>query len=105
MSDNGLVKALEILNKTEDRLIVWDSARDQAFVVMNLAEYQRLIFDQADIRDLTEDQLLHRINRDIAVWKSSQENQPDPENFANESQENTETETDQTYYFEPVDQL
>lgn len=55
-------------------MIIFDGNKpDNAYVVMGLDEYERLILDRSEVRSLTEDQLLDKINRDIAIWKSENE--------------------------------
>jgi len=73
MLDN-LERAINLAKKTGDRLIVFDSAKPaNAYVVMSLVDYENLVTKNSLIRDLTEDELLDKINRDIAIWKSEQE--------------------------------
>ena len=105
-----LNKALKLAKKTGDRLIVFEGPESEnAFVVMNLEQYEDLLectgcgddcecdhdhdheyeddasidfddesmepanFDYAsELRNLTEEELLDKINRDIALWKESQ---------------------------------
>jgi hypothetical protein len=75
--NNKLQKAINISKKTGDRIIVFDSAKDDnPFVVMNLDDYERLIVSRSGVGDLTEDELLDKINRDIAIWKSENEELP-----------------------------
>lgn len=70
---NQLEKAINLCKKTGDRLIVFDSVKSEnPFVVMNLDEYENLAVGRAEIRGLTENELLDKINRDIAIWKSEQ---------------------------------
>ena len=71
---NQLQKALALSKKTGDRLIVFDLGRDvDPFVVMDLAEYEKIIIGQSGVRGLTEDELLDKINRDIAIWRGEQD--------------------------------
>lgn len=64
-------KAINLAKKTGDRLIVFDHPRSQSpFVIMPLEEYEKMAVGQSEVRGLTEDELLDKINRDIAVWKS-----------------------------------
>lgn len=66
-------KAINLVKKTGDRLIVFDSAKpDNIFVVMSLKDYENLVLGKSEVRGLTEDELLDKINRDIAIWKSEQ---------------------------------
>ncbi len=69
-----LQKAINLVKKTGDRIIVFDSAKtSNPYVVMDLNEYEKLIIGRSEVRGLTEDELLDKINRDIAIWKSEQE--------------------------------
>ncbi|MDD4271508.1 MAG: hypothetical protein PHF50_01745 [Patescibacteria group bacterium] len=69
-----LQKAINLAKKTGDKLIVFDSSKpDNMFVVMSLKDYENLVLGKSEVRGLTEDELLDKINRDIAIWKSDQE--------------------------------
>ena len=71
---NQLRKVLDLARKTGDRIIVFDHENsDNTFVVMSLSDYEKLILGKNEVRGLTEDELLDKINRDIAIWKSEQE--------------------------------
>jgi len=73
MLDN-LERAINLAKKTGDRLIVFDSMKPaNAYVVMSLLDYENLVLSKNPVRDLTEDELLDKINRDIAIWKNEQE--------------------------------
>ncbi|MDD5071390.1 MAG: hypothetical protein PHQ42_01500 [Patescibacteria group bacterium] len=68
---NQLQKAINLAKITGDKIIVIDSAKpDSVFVIMGLEEYEKFVLGQNELRNLTEDELLDRINRDIAIWKS-----------------------------------
>jgi hypothetical protein len=69
-----LQKAINLAKKTGDRLIVFDSSKqDSVFVVMSLKDYENLVLGKSEVRGLTEDELLDKINRDIAIWKSERD--------------------------------
>ena len=68
-----LQKAISLAKKTGDKLVVFDSAKpDNVFVVLSLKDYENLVLGKSEVRGLTEDGLLDKINRDIAIWKSDQ---------------------------------
>ncbi len=68
-----LQKAINLVKKTGDRLIVFDSSKpENVFVIMSLKDYENLVLGKSEVRGLTEDELLDKINRDIAIWKSEQ---------------------------------
>ena len=69
-----LQKAIDLVKKTGDRIIVFDSVKsDNVYVIMNIKDYENLILGKSEVRGLTEDELLDKINRDIAIWKSEKE--------------------------------
>jgi hypothetical protein len=69
-----LQKAILLARKTGDKLIVFDSSNPEAaYVIMTLDQYERIAENQTKITGLTEQELLDKINRDIAIWKSEQE--------------------------------
>jgi len=69
----AIQKVFNLINKTGDRCIVLSEQQDDAYVIMSLQEYERMTIGRSAVTDLTEEELLDRINRDIAVWKSQQE--------------------------------
>ncbi len=73
-----LQKAINLIQKTGDRIIVFDKAKpEETFVLMSLPEYEKLVIGRSEVRNLTEDELLDKINRDIAIWKSENDNDND----------------------------
>jgi len=74
-----LQKAINLAKKTGDKLIVFDSSKpENVFVVMSVKDYENLVLGKSEVRGLTEDELLDKINRDIAIWKTDQKEE---ENF------------------------
>ena len=67
-----LDKVLALVAKTGDKIIVVSETHDPC-VVMSLKDYDYLITGSSAVNELTEDQLLDKLNRDIAVWKSVQD--------------------------------
>jgi PHD/YefM family antitoxin component YafN of YafNO toxin-antitoxin module len=68
----NLEKVLELTAKTGDKIIVI-SETHEPFVILSLKEYQALMSHNTNLQELTEQELLEKINRDIAVWKASQD--------------------------------
>jgi len=69
-------KVLDLAAKTGDKVIVLSDYHDP-YVIMTIKEYEALLHGPSSVKDLSEDELLSKINRDIAVWKASQENLDD----------------------------
>ena len=72
MNQTSLEQLVELIKKTGDKLVVLDKKNSSAFVVLSLRDYERLALNKDGVKDLTEDELLNKINRDIAIWKSEQ---------------------------------
>lgn len=67
-------KAIDLIKKTGDKLIIFNSAKpDNGYVIMGVKDYENLVLGKSEVRGLTENELLDKINRDIAVWKSERE--------------------------------
>jgi len=69
---NQLERAINLIRKTGDRLLVSDK-KENIYALMALDQYEDLIHERSGVRGLTEDGLLDKINRDIAIWKSDQD--------------------------------
>ena len=120
-------KVTEIIRKTGDKLLILDENDNPGYVIMSISDYERLILGKSEVKGLTEDEFLDKINRDIAIWKSSQDDDRLPleqrdfrekigefidfqpnyfdfnEDFADsEDDDDSENEEDR-YYFEPVE--
>lgn len=108
MNDN-LKKIIQLMKKTGDRCVVFDSHANETFVVMSLSEYETLIDKHQEISTLTEIEFLDRINREIAIWKSAQEE----ESFSDSEfplikkdddiHDKKKTADEDVFYFEPID--
>lgn len=74
---NELKRIINLARKTGDRIIVVDSSSPfvRPYVVMDLDSYEKLTAGSSRVKGLTEDELLDKINGDIAVWKNAQENE------------------------------
>lgn len=120
---NSLEKIIELIKKTGDNCVVLDSSGNPAYVVLGFSQYEKLLADKSAIAELTEDELLNKINRDIAVWRAKQQEdeesnwepidnlngEPKIEPIADEKAVNKANiaaepdESDEKYYFEPID--
>jgi hypothetical protein len=96
----SLKKILELIKKTGDRFIFEDE-ENNLYIVLGLADYENLIWKHSDVRELTEEELLNKINKDIALWKASQE-EKNIINFEDFDEDKDSLEED-NYYLEPVE--
>lgn len=72
---NQLERAINLAAKTGDKIIVVDELNDRSSVVMNLDEYEKLLNSEnkinTEIENLTEEELLDKINHDIVTWREA----------------------------------
>ena len=129
----SIQRVINLIKKTGDKVVILDKNDDLDCVIMTINDYEKLVIGKADIKGLTEDELLDKINRDIEIWKDSQENEHlpiDQHDFSQELDKNSELvidygfnemptefinpdfslnldesddEDDDRYYFEPVE--
>lgn len=108
---NDIEKALNLAKITGDRVIVVDRDLGRSFVIISLDEYEKLAVKNSGIvkiSDLTEDELLDKINRDIASWRQinqTKEEETNNTDFSKEiiEEEDEEVEEDNTYYYSQED--
>jgi len=103
---NNFEKIFRLVQRTGEKCIFYDTSTDDHFVIMPLCEYERLIDEDNDIMDLTQAELLDKINRDIAMWKAAQEEEtPDwlDDDFTNKNRVNIDDISDDKFYLEPLE--
>jgi len=116
-----LKKVIKLVKKTGDRIIVFDPDEgEENFVVLPWEEYERLLsnsgfiaqnqFSGEEVKNLTENELIDKINRDIAAWKTENEDKKLDSYkiiesvLESEPEEEVEPEEDNFYYYnEPED--
>ncbi|MFA6382853.1 MAG: hypothetical protein WCX17_00310 [Parcubacteria group bacterium] len=91
MFDKKLKEALELLG---GKAILNDE--QQYYVVMTLKEFKKM--KQDGVEGLTKQELVDKINNDIAIWKVSQED----EEMAIKMEELEESEPEEIHYEKPV---
>ncbi|WKZ24426.1 MAG: hypothetical protein QY321_02305 [Patescibacteria group bacterium] len=72
MNDH-IQRLIDLINKTGDKVIVFDKAEpEKSYVVCGLRDYEEMIKRSLKTESLTEDELIDKINSDIAKWKNGQ---------------------------------
>jgi len=112
----SIEKIIDLIKKTGDKCIILDAEGQPQYVIMSFDDYEKLISAKMEVAGLTEDELLDKINRDIANWKSGQEEEkinnwqpveetPKKEVKIDDSSLNLEKKEDKEdkYDFEPID--
>jgi hypothetical protein len=71
MQNSQLNRVLSLVRRTGDRMIIMDNESDSVMVLMGLDAYEKMLGTGPDsLVDLSEEQMLEKINRDIAKWRS-----------------------------------
>lgn len=70
---SSLDRLINLAKRTGDRLIIHDPVEGRDIVIMDVEHYERLVLERQDVRELSSDQMLDQINRDIAIWRSNKE--------------------------------
>ena len=72
MQNSQLNRVINLIKRTGDKTVIMDNESDSALMLMDLGAYEKML-DQprgVDIKKLTEEELLEKINRDVAVWRA-----------------------------------
>lgn len=103
-------KVLDLIKKTGDKGIVLDESGDPKYVIMSFFDYEKFVEGRSEVKGLTEDELLAKINRDIEIWKGSHKDSLplDQYDFSTKLEKEAEKslnleEEEDRYYFEPVE--
>ncbi|MFH0819639.1 MAG: hypothetical protein V1892_01265 [bacterium] len=107
MDNKQLKQIIDLIKKTGDRLVILDQ-KGAGFVMMDVNDYEKLILAKSEVKDLTEDELLDKINRDIAIWKANQSQEAELDKMVDydkmektqDSQSDSSSEEDK-FYIEP----
>lgn len=55
-------------------MVIMDNESDSAMMLMDLSAYEKMLAEPSretvDVKKLTEEELLEKINRDVAVWRA-----------------------------------
>jgi PHD/YefM family antitoxin component YafN of YafNO toxin-antitoxin module len=66
----NLDKVIKLIQKTGDKCVILNGD-EEPIVVMNLDDYERLNFQKNEVSNLTQVELLDKINREIAIWRTA----------------------------------
>jgi len=115
MNSDLLKRVLEIVKKTGDKFVIADEAGGGAYVVMELADYEKLLAGSPKknfsasagssrgelVKDLPEEEILSRINQEIRSWQDEKIKEPAVEAAA--AAPKSDLEEEEKYYLEPLE--
>ena len=63
----------EIIDSAGGRYIIVENGKP-AYIVMNFEEYKEAVLNRKELRALTEEELIDKINSDISLWRENKGN-------------------------------
>ena len=73
-----LQRVINLIKKTGDKAIILDENGEPNYAIMTISDYESLILGKSEVRGLTEEELLAKINREITIWKEDSEREQMP---------------------------
>lgn len=64
-----LSKIIKLIEKTGDKCIIL-SEQSEPIVLLGLNDYEKLNFQRTELSQMTQEELLDKINREIAIWRA-----------------------------------
>lgn len=70
MQSSQLNRVIKLIKKTGDKTVIMDNESDAVMMLMDLGMYEKMLETSSGIEKLNEEELLEKINRDVAVWRA-----------------------------------
>ena len=78
MQQSQLNRVMKLIKKTGDKMAILDNETDSVVMVMELEAYEKMLEPASApvqhvvaIEKLTEEELMEKINKDVALWRAS----------------------------------
>ena len=73
MQNSQLNRVINLVKRTGHKTIIMDNESDAVMMLMDLGAYEKMLDHSAGdrIEKLTEEELLDKINRDVAIWRAN----------------------------------
>src|SRR3989344_5038562 len=80
MQNSQLNRVIKLVKRTGDKTVIMDNESDAVMMLMDLSAYEKMLGGSEGVEKLTEEGLLEKINRDVAVWRAyNDKEQPEEE--------------------------
>ena len=70
MQNSQLNRVIKLVKRTGDKTVIMDNESDAVMMLMDLSAYEKMLGGSEGVEKLTEEGLLEKINRDVAVWRA-----------------------------------
>lgn len=97
---------IKTVKKVNQEVIVMDG--EETLVVMSLKRFNALLDNRNEIRQMSEEEFLNEINRQVAIWRANQEETgeapfSDPSEVVASQDNKVDNDDNDTFYIEPVE--
>jgi hypothetical protein len=70
MQNSQLKRVINLLKRTGDKTVIMDNESDAVMMLMDLGAYEKMLGRCDMVEKLTEEELMEKINRDVALWRA-----------------------------------
>lgn len=70
MQNSQINRVVRLVRRTGDKAIIMDNESDAVMMLMDLGAYEKILERSQGVEKLTEEELMEKINRDVAVWRA-----------------------------------
>lgn len=71
MQPSQINRVIQLVRKTGDKVVLMDNESDAVMMLMDLDAYEKMVASSPQpVETMTEEELMERINRDVAVWRA-----------------------------------
>ncbi|HSR88814.1 MAG TPA: hypothetical protein VLK22_00235 [Candidatus Udaeobacter sp.] len=71
MQNSQLNRIIKLIKRTGEKTVIMDNESDAVMMLMDLGVYEKMLDRSQGVEKLTEEELLEKINRDVAIWRAS----------------------------------
>ncbi len=99
-------RLFNLIKKTGDKVVFYDSAKGEAYVMMRMEDYEKMTVNTQGDENLTNfhaSDKIEKINQDIAMWREEVKETSGDIPLATENDGLPEKEEENQFYFEPVE--
>jgi prevent-host-death family protein len=106
MTSKEFSEILELSKKSGGKYIIVEEGKP-SYVLMDVKEYKKMASNEGNIaiEDMSKEELIEKINRDIAIWHSSKDEEEKgiDDHFLSGDSSNNNTKDEAQYLYEDLD--
>lgn len=70
MKNSQIDRVIKLVRRTGDKVVLMDNESDAVMMLMELGSYEKMLANSESVEKLSEEELMEKINRDVAVWRA-----------------------------------